>query len=252
MGTAGIREESHGREVVLTAGFEDADVLEVLCRRLGAHCPEWFSEPLIDWVQQTQQAWPAKPVGNRLFLAAPWNAEPTPQGRLRIVHNPGLASGTGEHPCTQLALLALEQHIRPGDHILDIGTGSGILAIAAARLGARATFAVDNDFAALETARENFELNDLAPKLAAGSADCVATACADITVANINATVLLDMLDELLRVTAPGGCLILTGFTNAECEALARNLPPAEPLALGEWRCLVVKPSSVCEDWSFS
>ena len=76
------------------------------------------------------------PVGERLFLAPPWSEETVPDGRVRLIHNPGLACGTGEHPCTQMALAAMERIVKPGDRVADIGTGSGILAIGAALLKA--------------------------------------------------------------------------------------------------------------------
>ena len=84
-----------------------------------------------DWVQETQDAWPPILVGEKFFVVAPWRREPTPPGRFRLEINPGMHCGTGQHPCTRLCLEAMERVIRPGDRVLDVGAGSGILSIAA-------------------------------------------------------------------------------------------------------------------------
>src|SRR6185437_10559719 len=148
-GTLGIREIEEGECVALIATFENAQP--------GG----WKEDQSIDWVAETQRAWPARPVGQRIFLAPPWSRESTPEGRFRLVHNPSFASGTGEHPCTQLALAALEECIAAGSRVIDIGTGSGILAIAARLMGATSAVGLDTDEMALDIARENHALNGL-------------------------------------------------------------------------------------------
>src|SRR3954468_22170834 len=89
-----------------------------------------------DWVQETEDAGPPILVGEKFFVVAPGRKEPTPPGRFRLEINPGMQCGTGQHPCTRLCLEAMERIIRPGDRVLDVGTGSGILSIAAKMLGA--------------------------------------------------------------------------------------------------------------------
>src|SRR5437763_10985163 len=93
-----------------------------------------FGEPTaapdVDWVRATEDAWPPLLVGEKFFVVAPWRMEPTPPGRFRLEINPGQQCGTGQHPCTQLCLEAMERIIRPGDAVLDVGSGSGILSIA--------------------------------------------------------------------------------------------------------------------------
>jgi ribosomal protein L11 methyltransferase len=119
--------------------------------------------------------------------------------------------------------------------VLDVGTGSGLLAIAALRLGATLAIGADPDEDALRTARENFDLNQLPANLVAGSADAFATQSAEILVANISGTVLLALLDDLLRI---GNTLLLTGFTEYELPAFQQMLPNSSVLALDEWRLL--------------
>ncbi|HEY3939259.1 MAG TPA: 50S ribosomal protein L11 methyltransferase, partial [Bryobacteraceae bacterium] len=160
-GTLGIREVEQGASVTLIAGFETNERRAGLLRALAAFAPEWSAEKTTDWFEETRRAWPGRSIGERLFLAPPWCREATPAGRERVVHNPGLACGTGEHPCTRLALIALETSVTPGCRVMDAGTGSGILAIAALKLGAAVAVGLDLDEASLGAARENFSLNDL-------------------------------------------------------------------------------------------
>lgn len=241
-GTIGIRELDYGDTIVLIAAFEANEHRCELLERFATFSPHWEHETDTDWVQQTHAAWPPREIGDRLFLAAPWRQESTPPGRVRVIHNPGIACGTGEHPCSRLALMALERYVAPKVSVVDIGTGSGILAIAAMRLGAQVAVGIDIDEVALLAARENFQLNGLTPVLAAGTTDCLSNACADITVANINASVLLSMADELQRITREGGRLILTGFADLELQRVQRAFG-GEISAINEWRCLVRKIS---------
>jgi ribosomal protein L11 methyltransferase len=232
-GTVGIREIDEGDGAVLIASFE------------SPQAGGWQEDESIDWVAETQRSWKTRTVGERIFLAPPWSDESTPGNRLRLVHNPSLASGTGEHPCTQLALMALEEIVRPGSRVVDVGTGSGILAIAALLLGAASAVGLDPDEAALRVAHENHRLNGLAARLVAGSAECLADGSANITVANISATVLLFLGDELLRMTAAGGRLILTGFAESELAAIEQNFPATDSRIFqsGEWSCLSLQLS---------
>ena len=236
-GTVAISECEENGETILLAGFEDERSRDFLLARFTDYDPAWRKDNT-DWVSATEKAWPPRAIGQTFFLAAPWRNDPTPPGRVRIIHNPGLASGTGEHPCTQLALEALERCVFPATKVLDVGTGSGILSIAASRLGADFTLGIDPDTGALQTARENFELNHLTAALAAGSADCIADGWADVTVANISGTVLISILDDLLRVTRPDGFLILSGFADNEALAFLRIFPDAEQTTCEGWSCL--------------
>jgi ribosomal protein L11 methyltransferase len=243
-GTAGIRELESDGQVLLIAGFETNELRETLLQRFGGLSPEWTHEADIDWVQVTRDSWQPQNVGDRIWLAPAWSEAAVPSGRLAILHNPGLACGTGEHPCTRLALQALERYCSSGSCLADIGTGSGLLAIAGIKLGADSAYALDIDEAALSAAHENFALNDLSPVLIAGSADCLRDGVADVTVANISATVLLNILDEIVRITRPDGYLILTGFPEAELPAVQRYFEDFELDELDGWSCLAAKPSS--------
>jgi ribosomal protein L11 methyltransferase len=125
-----------------------------------------------------------------------------------------MAFGSGDHPTTQLCLAALERHVRPATAVLDIGTGSGILAIAAARLGAARVRAIDNDPVAVRVARENVRANRVERRVAvrlAGSPGN-ATRTADLIVANLTAQTLPPVLASVRRCMAPSGRFVASGF----------------------------------------
>ena len=237
-GTNGIHEaEEHGA-IVLVAGFESNEHRCHILSRLAPYSPEWRLEPATDWAHVSRAAWPARNVGERLFLAPPWSDEITPEGRIRVIQNPGLACGTGEHPCTQLALIALQECVFQGCTVADIGTGSGLLAIAALKLGASRAIGADVDFAALAAARENSELNGVQIELLSGSADAIASKFADITIANISGTVLLGIWEDMTRITREAGWLVLTGFQECEAAFFKNLLANAYEIRHEGWCCL--------------
>ena len=113
-----------------------------------------------DWATSWQKYYQPIPVGNRLYIVPDWmRGQPVPEGRVPLYLNPGLTFGTGAHPTTQLCLELLEEALRPGDKVLDLGCGSGILAIAALALGASRAVGVDIDPKAADVAFENAALN---------------------------------------------------------------------------------------------
>lgn len=149
-----------------------------------------FAEEVQNWNQSWQSEWVAQAVGERLWLAPPWDEESAPDGRLKICMHPGTLFGNGDHPTTLLCLEALERHVTPGCRVADIGCGSGLLQQAARLLGAATAVGCDLDFAAARTAVDAFQ----------GSADAIATQSMDVVIANIQLGVLDGMLPELRRI----------------------------------------------------
>jgi ribosomal protein L11 methyltransferase len=179
-----------------------------------------------DWVQSARDLLQPMAVGERFFLAPFWRDDPTPDGRLRIAVNPGMAFGTGVHETTQLCLEALEKYLTPGMSVLDVGTGSGILAEAARLLGARFVYACDTDPVAVQIAGNAF----------VGSVDAIAGASADLVVANISPEAIVSLAPDLVRVLRPGGVLLASGFELQEVEWVKAGLPPAhEVREKGNW-----------------
>jgi ribosomal protein L11 methyltransferase len=223
-GTEGIQEEDLPGGGCALQAFFDAPFEAAFWAEFGAR---WGEAADRDWVEVAQSLWQPLLVGSRLFLAPAWSHDPTPPGRVRLEMQPGQACGTGWGPATQLALEALECRLRPGARVLDLGTGSGILAVAAARLGAGRVYACDIDADAARIAQERFRGEGLAVGLFVGSVRAVATASMDLLVANINAETLTTLAPEIERVLKPGGAAALAGFTACDIDRMRAAFPKA-------------------------
>lgn len=203
-----------------------------------------------DWLAEWKKDWRESHVG-RFIIAPPWieSAPPSPEsasGKAPIlIHiNPGMAFGTGTHETTRLCLKAIEKHFAGGS-FLDVGTGTGILAIAAAKSFPDARVeARDIDSDAVEIAKENAQLNDVDKQISfiAGSVD-EQTASADLVCANLTAPVIVELLPALLGVTC--GTLVLSGILESQLDLIQTRLAELSALAReidqdGEWIALVV------------
>lgn len=162
-----------------------------------------------DWVRATQQLFAPIRAGERLWIVPSWHAAPDPAA-VNIELDPGSAFGTGSHPTTRLCLRWLERNVQAGDRVLDYGCGSGILGIAALRLGAASATGLDIDPLALESARYNSSRNGVA--LAVADAREALAGEARITVANILANPLRMLAPVLASHTQPGGWIVLSGI----------------------------------------
>ena len=167
-----------------------------------------------DWAEAWKQHLTVLHVGRRLIIRPSWLLY-TPSGEEVVVElDPGMAFGTGTHPTTQMCLLALEDTVHPGARVLDLGTGSGILAIAAAKLGAGRVLALDTDPQAVTVARENVHRNGVADRVRVARGSLAqAIGKFDVVVVNILARVLVEMAEGgLARRLAPEGHLIAAGL----------------------------------------
>jgi ribosomal protein L11 methyltransferase len=210
-GSVGILELDGGR---LRAFFDDGSDRAALAALF--HAVSWREEEDRDWVAMSRANWEPIEAGERFYLVPQWRDDPAPAGRFRIVVNPGMAFGTGVHETTRLCLEALERHVRAGVPMLDVGTGSGILAQAAALLGAAPVWACDIDPVAVEIARAAAG----GASYFVGSVDAVASGSAGLIVANISPEAVTQLAGELLRCLSPDGIALLSGFEREETAAV--------------------------------
>ena len=179
--------------------------------------PAWRAVVEQDWSLEWKKNYRPVRIGRRMCIVPSW-MDPAPYARDLILRlDPGMAFGTGLHPTTQLCLETLEDRIRPGMDVIDLGCGSGILAIAAVKLGAGKALGLDVDSQAVRVARENVLLNDVQSsiEIRPGSLPELLQEgrSAPLVAANILAVVLRGMLAAgLARTVAPGGCLVLSGI----------------------------------------
>ena len=223
-GTVGILEE----DPYLVAWFDQRDS--------AARFGEVEIAPEQDWSTAWQHVWVPRLVGERFYLTPSWMEETTPAGRVRIEYQPGMACGTGEHPGTRLAMMGLEIAVRPGDTVLDVGCGSGILCRSAQLLGARA-LGCDIEAPDIEVAREHIDAAYFV-----GSAVAVRTKSVEVISANINADVLLDLAPDLQRVARRE--IVLSGFRPESVVDLEAVFGPGKRLGLEGWSALVVRVDS--------
>jgi ribosomal protein L11 methyltransferase len=222
---------------------------EAVVAAAAAHCglapaPAFALERLAedDWVRRSQAQFAPLDL-ERLWIGASWHAAPRGKAVLRL--DPGLAFGTGSHPSTRLVLDFVEREVRGGERVLDYGCGSGILAIAAAKLGAREVDAVDVDPQAVEATRANAAHNGSAVR--AFAPDALAPASYDIILSNILAQPLIVLAPLLASRAAPGGRLALAGLLASQADEVAAAYAAWIPLRVAhrmdDWVLLAGKRS---------
>lgn len=196
---------------------------------------EWAELADTDWLEAWRRD--LKPVRAGPFVVlAPWHHWEGPERRILL--EPGMAFGTGHHETTRMALEALAEWVRPGMGVLDLGTGSGILAIAAQVLGARAV-GIDNDPAVIPQARENAAANGVSPEFYVGTLED-AQGPFDLIVANLYAELHARLAPDYPRYLAPGGLMLMTGILS-EREGLvdgamrSAGFAPLHRRQEGEW-----------------
>ena len=239
LGSSGINE----MDGFVRAFFDD----EAVRAELRARFPEAREAAADDrdWVEYSRRQWQPRCVGRRFFLVPEWLDTPAPDGRIRIVINAGQAFGTGAHESTRLCLELLEGMVRPEHRVADVGTGSGILAEAAARLGAREVVACDVDPVSVESASAAFVAAGFPIHVFTGSAAGLPAAAFDLITANISPETLAAIAGDLKRALRPEGRMILSGIEEPDLPVLesalqAHGLRIVETRAESNWRALVV------------
>ncbi|MDP1559259.1 MAG: 50S ribosomal protein L11 methyltransferase [Nitrosomonas sp.] len=171
-----------------------------------------------DWVRLTQSQFNPIQISSRLWIVPTWHESPDPSA-INLILDPGLAFGTGSHPTTQLCLSWLDKNLQRGDAVLDYGCGSGVLAIAALKLGARHVIGVDIDPHAITASRENAERNQCDQSqvyFATTHANSETETQVDIVVANILANPLILLAPILMQATRKGGRIALSGILKVQ------------------------------------
>ena len=214
------------RLTALCRAVDDPDrVLLRACRAAGIPVPDHESYAVLEqnWVEKSKAGFSPIRVSNRLWIVPSWHDPPDP-GAINLVLDPGLAFGTGSHPSTLLCLQWLERTILGGETVIDYGCGSGILAIAALKLGARRAIGVDIDPDAIAAARSNAHRNHAAAEFFDGREPL--SSVAQIVVANILANPLQVLAPFLASRCAPGGRLALAGILSFQASEVEKAYAP--------------------------
>ncbi len=237
------------RVIALLESGTDVDELLEACapiaglERTPAYALEEVEEQ--NWVQLTQSQFDPIRISGRLWIVPSWHTAPDPDA-IVLVLDPGMAFGTGSHPTTRLCLEWLERSVTPGVSLLDYGCGSGILAIAAARLGAHDVLGVDIDPQAVGAAKSNAERNEVSARFADSAGEIKGQF--DIVVANILSNPLKALAPAICSHVRPGGRLALSGILAEQTDELIAAYAPWIPLAVADtregWVCLAgIKPT---------
>ncbi len=203
-----------------------------------------------DWANAWKEYFHVTHIGRRLVIRPSWREYTPKPHEVVLTLDPGMAFGTGLHPTTRMCLEELEKRVQPGMRVLDVGTGSGILSIAAAKLGAESVYAIDNSSVAVESAAANVSLNVLSERVKVVPGvldDAEATRVAgqyDLVLANIIAHVIGSIAPQLARVMTPQGVLVTSGIIearrqDAEGPLQEAGLEMVEQVMIEDWLALV-------------
>lgn len=199
-----------------------------------------------DWAESWKTHYEPVVVG-RVVVKPSWLSLPddVPSGAVVVELDPQMAFGTGTHATTKLALLALQEVLRPGDRVADVGTGTGILAIAAALLGAKAVYATDNDPVAIMAARQNVARNGVAGLVCVEEREYLdgVSRNLDLIVANISPAAIMELAQPAAEHLRSGGCFVCTGFTESSEHDVREALAAAGLVQIArrtdeQWVCL--------------
>lgn len=197
-----------------------------------------------DWLNNWKQYFNPTPIGEKLLIRPTWRENYDPQGRIVINLDPGLAFGTGTHETTSLCLCELEKLVTEDSTVLDVGCGSGILAIASLLLGAKSAVAVDIDELAVQTARENAEINNVSDRLKVihGSFTDKVEGKFDIVVANIVADAIIFLSSGVKQFMNRDSVYIMSGIIDTRVDevvtAVSENFVITDKIFLNGWYCL--------------
>ncbi|MBZ2155865.1 50S ribosomal protein L11 methyltransferase [Streptococcus anginosus] len=201
-----------------------------------------------DWADNWKKYFEPARITHDLTIVPSWTDYEVTTGEKIIKLDPGMAFGTGTHPTTKMSLFALEQVLRGGETVLDVGTGSGVLSIASSLLGAKEIFAYDLDDVAVRVAQENIALNAGTENIHVAAGDLLKGVDieADVIVANILADILVNLTDDAYRLLKNEGYLIMSGIISEKWNMVRESVEAAgffleTHMIQGEWHACVFK-----------
>ena len=201
-----------------------------------------------DWADNWKTYYEPARITHDLTIVPSWTDYEASAGEKVIKLDPGMAFGTGTHPTTKMSLFALEQVLRGGETVIDVGTGSGVLSIASSLLGAKTIYAYDLDDVAVRVAQENIDLNQGTDNIHVAAGDLLkgVEQEADVIVANILADILVLLTDDAYRLVKKEGYLILSGIISEKLDmvleaAFSVGFFLETHMIQGEWNTLVFK-----------
>lgn len=202
-----------------------------------------------DWATAWKQYYHPVKISERFTIVPTWEEyTPVSTDELIIELDPGMAFGTGTHPTTVMCLQALEKVVQQGDTVVDIGTGSGVLSIGAALLGAKNVHALDLDEVAVRAARENVELNKVSDTVSVFHGNLLDTVKepADVVVANILAEIIMSFTDDAFTIVKPGGLYVTSGIIGAKRDDVKAALEASgfvieEVLTMEDWVAIIAR-----------
>ena len=200
-----------------------------------------------DWANNWKKYYKPFRVGKSLIVKPIWEDYEAKDGDLVVELDPGMAFGTGDHETTNMCMKALEEYVTKDSVVFDVGCGSGILAIAAAKLGAKKAVGVDLDPVAVESAKENVSYNNLDNiEILYGNLVDVIEGKADVVVANILAEIICILTEDVKRVLKDGGVFITSGIIHDRVDMVVNKMEASgfEVIQVnrdGEWNCIIAK-----------